>query len=290
MQWLEKLNDSLDYLEKNLEGTPDLAEAAKIACCSPYHYQRMFSYLAGVPLSEYLRRRRMTRAAFDLQNGGKVLDVALKYGYESPTAFNRAFQSVHGVAPSAAQHEGANLKSFQRISFIISIKGETEMEYRIVTKEGFRVVGLSEPIGSEAEESFKIVPKLWGKAAMDGTVARLAQMMDCGPADSGPMGILGISACMPGENWHYLIAAATTKAIPEDMPQLVEYQVPACTWAVFPGHGSMPDSIQELEKRVISEWLPGSGYEYADAPDMEVYLEPNPADAKFEVWVPVRKK
>ena len=98
MQWLERLNESLDYIEGNLEKGPVTAEAAKIACCSAYHYQRMFSYLAGVPLSEYVRRRRMTKAAFDLQNGEKVLDTAVKYGYESPTAFNRAFRSVHGLS------------------------------------------------------------------------------------------------------------------------------------------------------------------------------------------------
>ena len=135
MEWLDRMNDALGYLEANLAGTADMEHAARLACCSVYHFGRMFSYIAGVPLSEYLRRRRMTLAAFDLQNGGRVLDVALRYGYESPTAFNRAFQSVHGVSPSAAQRDGAPLKAYPRISFKITVKGEAEMDYRIIKQE-----------------------------------------------------------------------------------------------------------------------------------------------------------
>lgn len=105
MEWIDRLNRAVEYLEERLED-PKLEEAAKIACCSPYHFQRMFSLLAGTPLSEYIRRRKMSRAAADLQNGDKIMDVALKYGYSSPTAFNRAFQTVHGLPPSAAKHRG----------------------------------------------------------------------------------------------------------------------------------------------------------------------------------------
>lgn len=281
MDWLQKLNDSLDCIERRLAGELDVKEAAQIAGCSAYHYQRMFSYLAGTPLSEYVRRRRMSLAAVDLQNGGKVVDVALKYGYESPTAFNRAFQSVHGVAPSAAQKEGASLKAFPRISFTISIKGETEMEYRIEKREEIRIVGVSTPLSKDLEENFQEAPALWGRAATDGTVMRLAGMMD-----TDPKGVLGVSACH-GEAWRYYVAVATTQPVPEGME---EYTVPACTWAVFSGKGPMPGAIQELEKRIVTEWLPTSGYEYANAPDIELYLEPNPVDATFEVWLPVTKK
>ena len=112
MEWLDRLNDALNYIEDNLKSEIEYEMAAKIACCSTYHFQRMFSYIAGVPLSEYIRNRRLTMAALDLQNGDKVIDVALRYGYESPTSFNRAFQKVHGVSPSAAQKEGTALKAF----------------------------------------------------------------------------------------------------------------------------------------------------------------------------------
>lgn len=109
MQWVERLNEAMEYVESHLTGTIDRERAAQIACCSSYHFQRMFSYMAGVPLSEYIRRRKMTLAAADLQRGDRVADVAARYGYESPTAFNRAFQAVHGMPPSSAQKPGVTL-------------------------------------------------------------------------------------------------------------------------------------------------------------------------------------
>jgi len=120
MNWLDRLNETMDYIEDNLRGEISYGHAARIAQCSTYHFQRMFSYVAGATLSEYIRRRRLTLAALELQNGGKVLDVALRYGYESPTAFNRAFRSLHGIAPSAAQRPGATLKAYPRIGFHIT--------------------------------------------------------------------------------------------------------------------------------------------------------------------------
>ena len=100
MEWIDRMNAAMDYLEEHLTDKIDVSELARIACCSSFHFQRMFSYMAGVPLGEYVRRRRMTRAAEDLCNGERVTDVAARYGYDSPTAFNRAFQSVHGLPPS----------------------------------------------------------------------------------------------------------------------------------------------------------------------------------------------
>jgi AraC family transcriptional regulator len=283
MEWLDRMNDALGYLEANLAGTADMEHAARLACCSVYHFGRMFSYIAGVPLSEYLRRRRMTLAAFDLQNGGRVLDVALRYGYESPTAFNRAFQSVHGVSPSAAQRDGAPLKAYPRISFKITVKGEAEMDYRIIKQEAFRIVGVREPLLPDFEDSFRRVPEFWGEAAASGTIPRLCLLMD-----AAPKGILGVSTCMPDAENYYYIAVASTRPAPEGMH---EYVVPACTWAVFPGRGSMPAAMQELQKRVVSEWLPGSGYEWGQAPDLEVYLDDGlSGESSFEVWLPVAKR
>lgn len=282
MKWLERLNQSVDYIEKHLDEKIEPDVAARIACCSTFHFQRMFSYIAGVPLAEYIRRRRMTAAAFDLTSGEKVVDVALKYGYESPTSFNRAFQSVHGVPPSAAQKEGIALKAFPRISFQIVIKGDVEMEYRIEKKEGYRIVGVSVPLSKEVEENFEKVPKLWQKVATDGIIPKLMSMMD-----SRPQGIMGVSACCGDDRWEYFVAVATTQDTPEGMK---EYQVPGATWAVFPGRGPMPDTIQEMEKKIMTEWFPNSGYEYGNAPDIELYLNPDPADSEFEIWVPISKK
>lgn len=280
MEWVDSLNATIQYMEEHLTDEISYDALAKLACCSAYHYQRMFAYMAGVTLSEYIRRRRMSRAAVDLQAGEKVLDVALKYGYQSPTAFNRAFQAVHGIAPSAVREQGASIKTFPPLRFTIMVKGTEEMEYRIEKREAFRIVGVSAPLEKDLEKNFSIVPQMWGKAASDGTIPKLAALMD-----GQPLGLLGVSACGDAEDWRYFIAAASSAAAPE----FEEYTVPAAMWAIFPGEGSNL-SIQELERRVITEWLPTSGYEYGSAPDIEVYLNPDPENAKFEVWIPVVRK
>ena len=276
MEWIDRLNRAVEYLEERLEDLK-LEEAAKIACCSPYHFQRMFSLLAGTPLSEYIRRRKMSRAAADLQNGDKIMDVALKYGYSSPTAFNRAFQTVHGLPPSAAKTPGTALKSYPPLRFAITVQGVEEMEYRIEKRDAFRIVGVSAPLTKDIEENFQQVPQLWARAAADGTIPRLAGLMD-----GEPKGLLGV--CDGLESSRYYIAVASSAPAAEG---LEEYTVPAFTWAVFPGTGEGPASIQALERRVVAEWLPTSGYEYAEGPDVEVYL--GPGCTKFEVWIPVVK-
>lgn len=123
MEWTDRLNESIRYIEAHLTEEIDCGRLGQIACCSAYHYQRMFVYMAGITLTEYIRRRRMSLAAVDLQNGGKVVDTALKYGYRSPTAFNRAFQAIHGAAPSAVQGGGVPVKSFPPLTFTIAVRG-----------------------------------------------------------------------------------------------------------------------------------------------------------------------
>ena len=279
MEWVDSLNATITYIEDHLTAEIDYAELAKIACCSVYHYQRMFAYMAGVTLSEYIRRRRMSRAAVDLQSGEKVIDVGLRYGYQSPTAFNRAFQAIHGVAPSAVRDEGTPVKSYPPLRFTIMIKGAEEMEYRIEKRDAFRIVGLSVPLERDIEKNFATLPQMWARVASDGTLQRLTGRMD-----AQPMGVLGLSCCGNEEEWRYYIAVASTQPAGE----FEEYTVPAATWAIFSGSGTHL-SIQDLERRIITEWLPTSGYEYGNAPDIEVYLNPDPADAKYEVWIPVKK-
>lgn len=282
MEWIERLNSAVNYIEENIKETIDLEEVSKIACCSTYHFQKMFAYIADIPLSEYIRRRRMSLAAVELQSGNeKVIDISLKYGYDSPTAFNRAFKSVHGIAPSQAKEEGTILKAFPPISFKITIKGDSEMNYRIEKKESFRIVGVSEPLEEEIEKNFEIVPKMWVTATMNGTIPRLATIMD-----GMPMGMLGVSSCNESDNWRYYIAVASSQPIESN---LEEYIVPSSVWAIFSGEGSS-QSIQELEKRIVTEWLPTSGYEYGNAPDIEVYLNADTENAQYEVWIPVSKK
>lgn len=283
MEWIERLNKAITYIEEHITEEISYEQLGKIACCSAYHFQRMFGYMANIPLSEYIRRRRMSLAAVDLQSSNeKVIDIALKYGYASPTAFNRAFQSVHGIAPSRVREEGMLVKSFSPLCFKITVKGVEELNYRIVKEDAFRIVGISQPLHHEIEKNFEVVPQMWQKAAMDGTVSRLASMMD-----AEPKGLLGISVCNDLQEWKYFIAVASTKAIDNT---LEEYTVPAFMWAVFSGSGPCPQAIQELEQRIVTEWLPTSGYEYDNGPDIEVYLNPDPQNAQYEVWIPVTKK
>lgn len=278
MEWVERLNDTIDYMEKHLTDEIDIEQLGRIACCSSYHFQRMFTYMAGIPLSEYLRRRKMSLAAVELQSGDpKIIDLAEKYGYHSPTAFNRAFQSVHGIAPSAVKVQGAAVKSFPPIRFSITITGGEALNYRVEKKPAFRILGISAPLYADIENNFMVVPNLWQKAASDGTVEKLASKMD-----SSPMGILGVSACNETDQWRYFIAVSST----QNSEGFEEYTVPASTWAIFSGSGTNL-SVQTLERRIVTEWLPSSGYEYANAPDIEVYLNPDPQNAQYEVWIPV---
>ena len=280
MDWLTHWNESLDYLEANLDGEIRLDELGRLAGCSAYHFQRMFSYLAGVPLNEYIRRRRMTRAAADLRKGERVLDVALRYGYDSPTAFNRAFQAVHAVPPSAARQDGVKLKAFPRIRFKFVLKGDTEMEYQIVTRPEFRIVGFRTPLPTDAEESFQMVPRFWGEVG-----PRLHQLLPL--MNTEPAGVLGVSTCHRDEENFYYVAVASSAPVSAVM---AEYTVPSATWAVFSGQGQTPNAIQELQKRIVSEWLPDSGYEWAQAPDIEVYLSaPGEEESQFQVWMPITK-
>lgn len=281
MDWVKRLNQSMNYIEEHLTDEIDYSRLGQIACCSSYHYQRMFTYMAGITLSEYIRRRKMSLAAVDLQSGTeRVIDIAVKYGYSSPTAFNRAFQSFHGIAPSAVKTEGVSVKTFSPIVFKIAVKGACEMDYRIETKEAFRIVGISAPLDKEIEKNFAVVPKMWQDAVEKGTIQKLAAIMN-----APPTGLLGVSLCSDEEQWKYFIAVSSTK----ESDGFEEYTVPASAWAIFSGTGTN-QSIQELEQRIVTEWLPTSGYEYANAPDIEVYLNPDPQNAKYEVWIPVMKK
>lgn len=282
MDWIDRLNEAVRYIEDNLTGEIEYEKLGQIACCSAYHFQRMFNYIAGVPLSEYIRRRKMSLAAADIQGGeAKIIDVAAKYGYSSPTAFNRAFQSVHGVSPSAVRGEGVAIKSFPPITIKVTVKGVEEMNYRIETRKAFRIVGKSFPLSWEIERNFAEVPQMWQGAVEDGTIEKIVSLMN-----GEPRGVLGVSVCTDGEEWRYYIAVSSAAEIDD---ALEEYVVPGCTWAVFPGSGT-GKSIQELEGRIVTEWLPTSGYEFTNEPDIEVYFEPNPENTAYEVWIPVRKR
>ena len=285
MEWLKKISQAIDYIESNLTEDISYDEAAKIACCSTYYFQRIFSYVSGVTLSDYIRRRRMTAAAFELlQSDMKVMDVSLKYGYKSPTAFNRAFQSVHGVSPTIARAQGTLLNAYPPMSFSILVTGGENMNYRIETKEAIRIVGVRKELQEDMEENQGIVPVFWNKTLGSTLFSEI-----CGLADKDPNGILGVTAYRNPQDIYYYIAASTDKPVPDGM---VEFEIPAATWVVFECNGHFKESVQTIFKRFLTEWLPVSGYEYAQLPDIEVYPVTNNYSkvGYAEVWIAIKKE
>jgi len=284
MEWLKNLSAAIEYIEANLDKQISYEEAARIACCSPYYFQRLFSYVAGISLSEYIRRRRMSQAAFELQGTGrKVLDVALKYGYTSPTAFNRAFQSVHGISPAAAKNKGSILNAYPPIRFSVKVTGGNAMPYHIAETRAIRIAGIRIPLTEDMEENQRIVPRFWKDTLEKNQILEISLL-----SNENPKEILGISVYHDPDHIFYYIAAATSKKAPTGMS---EYEIPAATWAVFENNGHFKENVQDVFKRFFTEWLPFSGYEYAGLPDIEVYpvIAGKPICGHSEVWMAVKR-
>lgn len=277
MEWMRRLNQSIEYIERHITEELDYGKIAGAAGCPSYYFQQMFLYLTGMTLREYIRRRRLSLAAVELEkNGGRVIDTAMKYGYESPTAFSRAFKSFHGIAPSALKKGNAPLQAYPPLQFYASVRGGQPLKFRVEEKGAFRILGISCPLDKELTRNFEVIPTVWDKALAEGTLERLEAFMD-GP----PQGLLGVSVHHT-EEWKYFIAVRSD----QKDGSFEEYHIPACRWAVFEGRGTNR-SLQELEKRVITEWLLTSGYTYADSPDIEVYSRADPQDMVYEYWIPI---
>lgn len=285
MGWLESMNEAVDYIEANITEKVDIEKVAKIALSSVFHFQRMYHVITGITVAEYIRRRRLTLAAQDIISGDKVIDVAYKYGYETPEAFTKAFRKMHGISPSAAREPGAELKAYPKLSFHISIKGDKDMNYKIVKKEGFKVVGIQRKIKSANGENFKEVPKFWNDCMKDGS-------MDWVRSNAGSLGVLGVSLDLQNfynGNFTYMIAV---EKIDGPLPEgFVSVTVPAATWAVFEAVGPLPDANQDVVKRIFSEWFPATGYQHDCAPEIEVYPDgdTNSQNYRCEIWIPVKK-
>ena len=285
MEWLMQLEQAITYMEDHLDQEISFDQAAGIACCSPYYFGRMFSYVAGISLSEYIRRRRMTQAAFELQyTETKILDISLKYGYSSPTAFNRAFQSVHGLSPAAARQPGCILNAYPPLKFSVQITGGDSMPYRIEKKEPIRIVGVRTNLTDDMEENHKIAPAFWNQMWQGDLLPRI-----CSLSNQKPDGILGLSVYHSPEEIFYYIAAATDRAVPEGMH---EYEIPASAWVIFESDGPFKENIQTIFKRFFTEWLPFSGYVYAQLPDLEIYPASNTKTpgGHSEVWIGIKRK
>ena len=272
--WIEGFQESIDFIEKNLTEELDIEDIAAKAALSPFYYQRIFGALCGVTVGEYIRARRMTLAAQELNGKDvKVIDVAVKYSYDSPDSFSKAFQRFHGITPSQAKEPGAPLRSFAPLHIKITMEGGTMMDYRIVEKAPFTIVGVKRPFNSDT--SYQEIPKFWDEWLAQGEKRPI-------------MGTFGVCLDMKGKDFDYWIADLYFPW--EDIPEGCETRViPGSAWAQFP---CTIKTLQDTNTKIWSEWLPAlQGYSLAGEYDIEVYLPPEEGsdDMKVYIWVPLKK-
>ncbi|MFJ3224769.1 helix-turn-helix domain-containing protein [Streptomyces sp. NPDC086783] len=285
---LERLNQAMEHIEGHLDRSVDVAELARIAATSEYHLRRMFSALAGMPLSEYVRRRRLTVAGAEVLAGGEpLLGIAVRYGYGSGEAFARAFRAMHGVGPGEARRTGASLVSQPRLSFRLTIEGNSSMRYRVVDRPDFSVVGLKARV--------PLVHSGPNQAIIDfvrgidpGTLERLKGM-----SDQEPRGVVAVCDDLDpsraeGTELDYYQGVITSAAAPEGT---VTLPVAAGTWAVFNVSGPVPEAIQNLWRDVFTEWFPSNPYRSRPGPEiLRTSLSPDGTEADAELWLPVERE
>ncbi|WP_329229291.1 AraC family transcriptional regulator [Streptomyces sp. NBC_01460] len=284
---LDRLNQAMEHIEAHLDQPIDVAGLARIAMTSEYHLRRMFSALAGLPLSEYIRRRRLTVAGAEVLAGDRtLLDVATRYGYGSGEAFARAFRTMHGVGPGEARRTGAALNSQPRMSFRLVIEGSSSMRYRIVDKDAFRVVGRRARVPLVHEGANPAIADFIRSLPKD-TVERIAAL-----ADQEPAGIVGVSDQLDpsraeGTELDYYHGVVTGAEVPEGMEAL---DVPAGLWAVFDNSGPFPQALQYLWRDVFTQWFPSNPYGSRPGPEiLSVRLSENGTQADAELWIPVER-
>jgi len=289
MDFLKRMTEVVDYIEEHISEDIDFAEVAKIVCCGVYQFGRIFSYVVGVSLAEYIRKRRLSLAALELQTGAKVIDTALKYGYNSPESFARAFREMHGVSPKDAHIKGATLKMYPRISFQISIKGAVDMDYRIEEKSAIKCVGKSyrimkgEDVAANSWEKYLDV-----KNEKTGRTPNEAIAYDY-KLDRAPLWQVGVAQNLEDGSTIMSIGA---EADDRNYPGFDLFEIPAGTWAMFSGKGKVYEGLAALLTRIFTEWLPSSGYEQSMQYTVEIYPPGNAGseDYSFEIWIPVKRK
>lgn len=286
---LSELNKAIDYIESHLTDELSLDEISQHAGVSGYHLRKVFSYVAGLPLSEYIKNRRLSEASRDLLRGERVTDVALKYGYESLDGFTRAFKKWTGFLPSEVSKTGMS-KSFPRLYFVLSVKGGVAMEFRIVEKPAFNLVGVSRRVPMQFEEVNQEIVRL-AESITDEQREEMHSLQDMEPFEIVNASWDADAGFMREEGYlTHLIGVLTTKDRVSD--GLDKVWVEAHTWAVFPNEGPFPATLQNTYARAYAEWLPSSDYELVDAPIFSFTRmdQHRSGYAYSEVWIPVRKK
>ncbi len=272
--WLEGIQESIDFMEKNLTEDLDIEQIAGTAALSPFYYQRIFGALCGMTVGEYIRARRMTLAAQALAGQDmKVIDAAVKYGYDSPDSFAKAFQRFHGITPSQAREPGAKLRSFAPLHIKITLEGGSMLAYQIVEKAPFTVIGVKRPFNTDT--SYQEIPKFWDEWLAQGEERPI-------------LGTFGVCIDTKGKDFDYWIADLyfPWEEIPEGCGTKV---IPGGLWAQFP---CTMETLQDTNTKIWSEWLPSlQGYTLAGDYDIEVYLpkDDGSEDMRVEIWVPLKK-
>ena len=289
MDWITGIQNAINYIEEHLTEEIDYEIVAKEAACSSFYLQRIFSILCGMTLGDYIRNRRLTLAGNELSAADdKVIDIALKYGYESPESFTRAFSRFHGVTPSEAKKDGYKLKSFSRLSVKITLSGGNIMDYKIIEKDAFDIIEKVESHPVEDSENAKSIPAFWTRSHNDGTVKKL---LDTTTDRTYIFGVCYGNLSENAKTFDYSIAAKCNEntVVPEGFRKNT---IPARTWAIFECKGAMPNAIQDMWHKIVSEFFPTSGYQPTYEMDIEAYTEGNMGspDYRSEIWVPVIKK
>jgi AraC family transcriptional regulator len=285
MDWIRGLQRAIDYIEGNLTEDIDYSVIAEKAYSSSFHFQRTFNLLTGLTVGEYIRKRRLSLAGEEFsETDAKVIDIALKYGYDTPESFTKAFTRFHGITPTAARHAGARLKSFNRLSISITLKGGAIMDYQIVRRESFTI--LAKVIKVPNDDMGTIIPKFWTECKENNSIKVLC--------DNGLKNeLLGI--CEPEKKGEKTFRYGVGIECRSDLfvPQEFEvWTIPARTWAVFQCKGPLPASIQDMWKRIYAEFLPQSDFERLDEIDLELYQKDfaDKESSVCEIWIPVKKK
>jgi AraC family transcriptional regulator len=284
------MNKAIGYIEEHLCDVIDFDIAAKIVCQSSVSFLRTFAIVTDISIYEYIRRRKMTLAAFDMQNSNiKVIDAAMKYGYESPEAFTRAFKEIHGASPVNVRKYGLPLKAFPRITFLLSVKGDEAMEYRIENKEAFAVYGIEGIFTTDDGRNLKDIPMFWDECMKDG---RFDNLKNSTNESLSRVHAICDYRKTEGNTFPYMLFAYRTDACNTAGFTLVD--VPAATWAIFKSekHAAEQTSgvVQSLVKRVYTEWLPTAAYNKIDGYELELYFSSDIDKYYVETWIRVEPK
>ena len=296
MEWLTSIRTAIDYMEEHLTDNISAQDVADRVYLSPFFLQKGFSLMTGYGIGEYIRNRRLYRAALDLkETDDKVIDIALRYGYETPESFTKAFSRFHGATPSQVRG-GAAINTFLPLMIKLSIQGGNQMDYKITPMFPFKVIGFQKVFDNET--AYTEIPKFW-----DEICEKFAYNVYAGNAPANPYEQALVDNCIGeygvciddigGGKFRYLVAGKYTGGdVPEGM---VVYEFPRSDWAVFNCIGPIPVALQSVNTRIFREWLPGNPeYELCGNASVEWYDcvngEKCDPDYHSAIWVPVKRK